>query len=553
MTLRHLTPAPGVAAAVVLLSLALRLQAPAGQPVPDLSEVDVLHYRFELTLFEGEKHFEGRATVTARTLSNAPSSFQLDLIGPPAALRSSGMQVKGIDSQLGSVAFRHAQDVLEVDLPATTIRGDTVSVTIRYSGVPRDGLLIDRNLHGDATIFGDNWPNRARHWLPTVDHPADKATVEFLVSAPSNFRVIANGARVAEADLAGGRRLTHWHSDQPISTKVMVLAAGPFAVRQIISPRGIPTELWVYPQDSARAFALLAPAASITDFFDERIGPFPYAKLAHVQARTRFGGMENASLIFYNENSFRSNRGLEELLAHEIAHQWFGDSVTEHDWPHVWLSEGFATYLEAVYAETQSGPAQLARRMGDARRTVIAYHRTVRQRPVIDTLETDPLSLLTPNAYQKGAWILHMLRNEIGAPAFFETLSSYYGVFRDSVASTDDFRRSAEQTAGRDLRRFFDQWSRRPGFPRIQVQWGYEDEPAKVTFRVRQIQNEGLYAFPLEIDVRTESGGPPFRFSLQIRDSVQTFQFPLPSRPAGMTLDPRTVLLFEGTVMANPH
>ena len=181
-----------------------------------------------------------------------------------------------------------------------------------------------------------------------VDHPYDKATSEFLVTAPAHYQVVSNGLLQEERDLANGRRLTHWKQSVPIASWLNAIGVAEFASHHAGVVKGVPLESWVYPQDRERVASVLeAPARRSVEFYSERVGPFPFEKLANIQAASVNGGMELASAIFYGERSVLGG-DVDSLVAHEVAHQWFGDSVTERDWDDVWLSEGFATYFALI-------------------------------------------------------------------------------------------------------------------------------------------------------------------------------------------------------------
>src|SRR5204862_717351 len=189
------------------------------------------------------------------------------------------------------------------------------------------------------------------------------------------YEVIGNGIKIEESLLSAKQKLTHWHEAVDISTKVMVIGAARFAIQFVGEINNIPVESWVYPQNREEGFHDYAAAKKILDFFINHIGPYSYKKLANVQSKTKYGGMENASNIFYFENSVNGKADHESLLAHEIAHQWFGDSASETDWHHVWLSEGFATYFTNVYNEFTYGEDKRAADMAEDRKQVIAFYK----------------------------------------------------------------------------------------------------------------------------------------------------------------------------------
>ena len=226
---------------------------------------------------------------------------------------------------------------------------------IEYRGTPSDGLIITDNKHGDRTFSADNWPDKTRYWLPTLDHPYDKATCEFLITAPDHYQVIANGLKIEETDLRDGRRMTHWRHSVPISTWLMVIAVGPYAVQYVDQYDGISIETWVYPQDREAGFFDFARARGPLEFFSTHVGPYAYEKLANVQVAAPVGATEASTNMLYNQDFVTGDRSREWVVAHEIAHHWWGNSVTEGDWDDVWLSEGFATYFTLLYLEYSEG------------------------------------------------------------------------------------------------------------------------------------------------------------------------------------------------------
>src|SRR5678815_3934794 len=292
------------------------------------SNIDVIHYKFEIVLSDQSDTIKGRAFVTLQFTDTA-SKFWLNLVS--INRKGKGMvtcQVKENNEVLSSA---HGNDSLQIWVKKSGQKNETRTFEIVYQGIPADGLIISKNRYGDRTFFGDNWPDRAHNWLPCKDEPGDKATFEFLVTAPAQYRVISNGKLEEEKRLADNKKLTHWEEDVSLSTKVMVIGVAKFAVKQYEdSPPSTPVSAWVYPQDSIPGFRNYSVAPAIVKFFSGYIGDYPYNKLANVQSTTIFGGMENASAIFYYEQSAEEDKPMEDLLAHEIAHQWFGDMAVSY-------------------------------------------------------------------------------------------------------------------------------------------------------------------------------------------------------------------------------
>jgi len=256
---------------------------------------DVAHYRFDITLHDNTDEINGEATLLVRF--RAPlDTLRLDL--------SDNMKIHEVTNEKGvSLKFIHQQDLIHIILPQKGLLGGSTTLKITYQGIPEDGLIIGKNKYGDRTFFGDNWPNRAHQWIPCNDHPGDKASVEFIVTAPSHYQVVANGEKIQEYPASEGLKTTHWREKVPLPTKVMVIGAGRFAIENNGQVQGIPSSIWVFPQNRLEGFSDFKPSLIVLDWFSRNIGPFPFSKLAHVQSKTRWGGMENAGAIFYFENA----------------------------------------------------------------------------------------------------------------------------------------------------------------------------------------------------------------------------------------------------------
>jgi len=342
------------------LVIGLVLVAAASSSTPDdyprRIGIDIEHYRFELALADDSDEIAGRATVTVLFTGSGVVDLPLDLTSIASGGR--GMEVLSVMSDGASLDFTHRSDVLNIRLAETGRAGGRVSVTIDYRGVPVAGLQIGPNKYGDRTFFSDNWPNRVHNWLPTVDHVGEKATSEFLVTAPAHYQVVSNGLVLEETDLGNGNRLTHWKQSVPISPWLFVLGVARFAVQQVDDFQGKQIQTWVYAQDRDAGFYDFAvPTKQVLEFYDEYVGPFAYEKLANITSPATGGGMEAASAIMYSDNSVTGERTdrWRNVVIHEIAHQWFGNAVTEADWDDVWLSEGFATYFTLLYREHAYG------------------------------------------------------------------------------------------------------------------------------------------------------------------------------------------------------
>ncbi|MGZ3811255.1 MAG: M1 family aminopeptidase, partial [Mucilaginibacter sp.] len=471
----------------IFLSISANAQSPG-------AVIDIQHYGFSIQLNDKSDTIKGQAEIILRYLKEA-GSFKIDLVKKNES--GKGMLVSGVTENGTNVQFQQDKDAVNITVPAKA--GSEHTYVINYQGVPADGLIISTNKFGHRTFFGDNWPNRGHNWLPCVDDIADKATVDFMITAPDHYQVVANGLKVSEDALPNNLKVTHWKETAPLPTKVMVIGVADFAVDNTGDVKGIPVYTYVFPENKEVGFNGYSVAKEILAYYMDKVGPYAYEKLANVQSKTIFGGMENASAIFYFENSV-GDKGIEELMAHEIAHQWFGDAASEKSFGHLWLSEGFATYMTNVYLEHKYGADTLKARLKEDRRTVLEFEKS-RKTPVVDTgVHSDYMVLLNANSYQKGGWVLHMLRIKLGDDVYWKGIRAYYAKYKNSNANTDDLRAMMEQASGQNLEPFFKQWLRTPGTPHLTITWKYDAAKKAVELSITQKQ-ETLFEFPLEVSV----------------------------------------------------
>ena len=465
--------------------------------------VDVLDYDLTLELPERGNVVRGQALLSVQRTARV-DTLVLDLLR---------LDVDSVTVNGRRTPVRRTPSEIHVPLPVGTDGRFAVRVT--YAGAVEDGLIIRTDPEGRWTGFGDNWPNRGRHWIPSVDHPSDKATVGWTVIAPAERTVVGNGTLTERTPLPDGRVRTRWRESHPIPVYLMVIAAAPLleyslgetACGLASAGRCVPQSVYTAPEQRVMLPGPFAVAGEIVRHFATLVGVFPYERLAHLQSSTRFGGMENATAIFYADALFRTAKMSEGLIAHETAHQWFGDAVTEREWPHVWLSEGFATYFAALWTQHAHGDTAFRAEMERIRTSVLSDEDAVPKRPVIDTAQTELLALLNRNSYEKGGFVLHMLRGQVGDSAFFGALRRYYATYRDGTALTDDLRRLMDETSGQRLDWFFDQWLRRPGFAEVDVTWSHDPSSQQVLLDIRQNDRFGAFRFPLTVELRDAAGG----------------------------------------------
>jgi aminopeptidase N len=450
--------------------------------------------------------------------------------------------------------YDRAPNLLKVLLPRAAQHGDKLNVAVTYHGSPKDGLIFANDRDGKPSVTGDNWPNRVHHWIPSLDHPSAKATVSFTIAAPPRDLVVANGTPLSMTRNGAAPSVWRFEEAKAIPPYCMVIAINEGA--QIMAEDSTVTPLSYYVPQRDRGYAPkgFSAAAPALAFFNETVGPYPYEKLALIVGATRFGGMENSSAIVFTSTLFdlRPNEKMsarfgipsriESLMAHEIAHQWFGDSVTASTWADLWLSEGFATYFAALFIEKYEGEQAFHAYMRGAAERYFAYEKQ-RNAPIHDTQTEDLMKLLNENNYEKGAWVLHMLRKRLGDEAFFSGLRSYYRVHREGTATTEDLRKELEKASGKDLKEFFARWIYDSGHPRYQVLWTTGKRPGSVNVTVNQIQDGAPFLDPLPIEIAVDGG--PIKKTIYPTSKTTTLTISLKGKPTSISLDPDATILKE--------
>jgi len=469
--------------------------------------------------------------------------------GPDEAAPSSlgkGMTVTAVSANGAPLRYEHRDNRLRILLPEPVRAGDRRTVVIAYHGAPADGLQIKRDAAGGRVFYAFNWPNKGRNWLAILDHVSIKAPVSVSVVAPARYQVVSNGVMASQVDLPAGLRRTTWRQVAPLPVWQIALGAAPMATHDLGAAKGVPLSLWLAADNTKADIAAIgAETRSAVEFYSERIGPYPYDKLAQVEAVGGLGALEYASAIFYNSGFI--------AVSHEIAHQWFGDAVTEARWDDVWLSEGFATYLALLHTEHVQGHDAFLRELRRTREGVIRYALAHPADTIVDPPETAEGRVLhnAPLVYSGGALVLHTLRRLVGDDVFWATLRLYYERHRGGHATSEDLRRAAEDVCradkdclakGLDLAGFFDQWLRRGGVAQLKGDWAYDANARAVVVRLDQAKaaGQGGYRFPLAVTVAGRAGDKPFTAVAQVLvDGLRsTVSIPVEGAPDAVALDP---------------
>lgn len=507
-----------------------------------------LDYDIALTLNEPLTEItRARAKVSIYVLKGPLSVVDLDF---------GAMAVDSVLVGDRAARFERAQGRLLVTLPRPANKDERLEIIVSYHGRPADGLILTKDKAGRPSATGDNWPDRVHHWIPCLDHPSAKATVRFTVTAPQRVIVVANGQLRDKKENADKTITWVYSESKPIPAYCMIIAAGEFALLQPPERTRTPLSYYVPQPDRDYAVKGFSAAPPSLDFFSQRVAPYPYEKLALIVAATRFGGMENSSAIvfpgsLFNERTaptmskrFGIRRSLMEVTAHEVAHQWFGDSVTETTWADLWLSEGFATYFAGLFIEHAEGPEEFREYMKRQADTYFVFERE-RRIPLHDTETPELFSLLNGNNYQKGAWVLHMLRGLLGDTVFMRGIRAYYDAHKEGNANTEDLREAMEKASGLDLKEFFTRWVYKSGHPRYEATWSWSQtagEGGTLNLTLNQMQRDEAFLTPLTVEF-VIPGNKTKRELIRPTAKEYVARFTLPTRPAAVRIDPDEFVL----------
>ena len=513
-------------------------------PYPKNPNIDILNYSFELHLNDSNNIIYGVANIKLN-IKPSEKNVRLDLISQNNS--GNGMAVKKVLFNGNEISYSHLNDEININTENVKYSSSDV-ITIKYSGIPITGLIIGPNMHGDRTFFSDNWPNKARNWLPLVDHPYDKSTSEFIIIAPDHYQVISNGLLVEESNLDNNLKKTHWRQSVPISCWLYAIGVAEFAVDYVDYFEGKSIQTWVYKQDRDKGFYdFKVPTKHTLEFFSDYVGPFAYEKLANVQSNSVKGGMESATAIFYSDVSVTGDRSTRwrNVIIHEVAHQWFGNCVTEYDWDDVWLSEGFATYFTLMFREHAYGRDDFVQGLLNAKDRVFDFYEKDKNASIVHDNLKDMKDVLTYSLqYQKGAWVLHMLRNYVGEEAFRKGIRNYYNKYFNSNTTTEEFKAEIENASGLDLDTFFNQWLYNGGNIVLDGAWKYDSKRKQIYVEIDQVQNDGYYfEMPLEIGLVFDDNNLYKIETINLEKSNRRYYISSEYKPINIIIDPNTKLL----------
>lgn len=534
---------------IILYTLPLSVWA---DQYPINNNIDIKHYSFQLHLTDSNDEIIGITQVTVNFKQAGMQNFRLDLINKSSEKKDKGMVVEGVSISNATVKYTHENDALIIYLPKSSVANETITFTIKYHGIPFDGLRIGATKFGDRSFFNENWPNRGRHWLPILDHPSDKATSEFIVTAPDHYKVVSNGLLLEESSLGNNTKFTHWKQSVPVSSWLFVLGVADFAVQYLDDFEGKSIQTWVYSKNREAGFYdFKEPTKKVLAFYTKYVGPYAYEKLANIQTPSVNGGMETSSAIFYGEDlvNGKGDERTRNIVIHEIAHQWFGNAVTESTWDDAWLSEGFATFFTLLFIENEYSEAEYKKGIIKAKKSVFDMTVKMPDFSIIAPRTAEKEAVTTGLTYQKGAWVLHMLRDKMGEQNFQKGIQSYYKKFYNANVTSNDFMVEMEKASGLDLKIFFKQWLYQPVNPKIDATWSYDAKSKKVNINLTQTQlTDFNFDLPIEIGYYTKDSKTPLLLKMNLNKKQLSQSFNVKGIPENIEVDPRNVLLSSNTI-----
>ncbi|TWT74561.1 Aminopeptidase N [Posidoniimonas polymericola] len=506
--------------------------------------IDVLNIKINVTPDFETHTIAGETTLTFKPISRPVDEVILDAVDLRVTSVTASQEIKDWVNDGEHLTILFAAP-LKLDREA--------EVVVKYTAEPDKGLYFrtakDGYPAGDTHLWTQGEPHEARHWFPNFDYPNEKSTSEVICHVPSEMTVLSNGSLVS-TDEADGQKTVHWKQDLPHASYLICLAAGKFA--ELTDQAGdIPLGFYTQPSLAEHAKNSFADTAKIMEFYQQEIGvPYPWAKYYQVTGRDFIaGGMENTTLTVLTERTIYSDetenlRSSRNLDAHEMAHQWFGDYVTCEDWANLWLNEGFATFYTHLYDAHKLGRDEMLYRLyNDATRAILTKDKDTR--PIVYRGYKAAWDQFDFRAYPKGAWVLHMLRSQLGKDLYRQAIKNYLEKHAFTSVTTPDLMAELEDVSGRSLDRFFDQWVYHGGFPVLKVsyKWLPKEGLAKVSVKQTQEVNNDVLLFHLPTKLRFAVDGKNIDHAITVDQKEQDFYVPLPGKPSIVRFDPELTVL----------
>ena len=510
-------------------------------------DYDVKHYRITLTFDLDNKSFRGETRITLSPLKDGFEKCVLD---------AEELKVTEVfDDKNSPLDFQQTDQQITVSLPRSYDYGEELSFSIEYfASNPKQGLYFDDETPDRSRMVSvASWPDRAHHWFPCYDYPHDKATHDTIITVSSSLKALSNGKLVSVEDNTENNTKTFfWQQDLPHSTYLYTLAIGPYAVIED-SLGSLPVNSWVYEKDVENGRWIFEKTPYMIDFFNKIFDyEYPWAKYAQFTTPRVGGGMENTSATGLGESVIHDRRAeqdfsWERIIAHEIAHQWWGNLITLRTWSETWMNESFGTYSDYLYTRFDKGEDEGAVDLLNKKNQYMREANTRYIRPIVFTRYDRPQDNFDSHTYPKGAAVLHMLRFVLGDTPFFKTLSHFLHKHEFQAVDTHDFMVAVKEKTGQNMDWFFDQFIYKPGHPIFDVGYTWNEDSRKIFLKIVQAQDTSkgipIYTIPVVIGIVTPQQKTSEKIWITKKEEV--FEFAAQEKPLLVRFDEGNFLLKE--------
>jgi aminopeptidase N len=518
--------------------------APARQYAPDRS-VQIMHLALDVTPDFKQRKVQATATLRLKPIAKEIREISLDAVD---------LDVHSVSATEKIQAYQVTEEKLVVTFAEAIPPEKEVTVIIVYAAEPSEGLYFRTPemgyMVGDTHLFSQGEEIEARHWYPCLDAPNQRLTSEITCRVPEGMTVVSNGRLVSEdKDPGTGLVVFHWSQEKPHANYLISLVAGYFKKVED-SSNGVPLAFYTPASEIKQAPNSFRHTKDMLAFFEKETGvAYPWNKYFQVCVNDFVaGGMENTSATTLTDQTLFTDateniRDSDGLIAHELAHQWFGDFVTCKDWSHIWLNEGFATYYETLYGEHKDGhDAMLYELYGRAR---MITGMTNDFTPIVRRDFSQPREMFGYLVYPKASWVLHMLRSQLGPDLYRQCIKTYLLRHQLGNVVTDDLRAVVEEVSGRSYDPFFDQWLYHGHFPELDITYSWDEtlKQAKVSIRQTQDTNAGVLLFHLPLPIRFKTTQGIADRLIQVSQKQEDFYFSLDSAPESVRIDPEYTVL----------
>jgi aminopeptidase N len=499
----------------------------------------IRHLALDLELDVPGKSVSGSAVLDVERIDASATELTLDAVG---------FEIQAVE--LFGKKTRHVYDgaSIRIPVPASTRHA---KVRIVYRAVPKRGLYFlapDEHVQNrPRQVWSQCQDEDARHWFPCHDKPHLKMTFDLSVRVPRGWFALSNGELAKRDNKRGAKSWRyHWKMTEPLPSYLVTLVAGEFSEIEAGKAGGVPVTYFVPKGREADGRRSFRRTPEMIEHFGKLLGvPYPWNKYAQIVVSDFiFGGMENTTATTMYEHLLLDERASlditsDDLIAHELAHQWFGDYVTCRDWSHGWLNEGFATFFEHIDLEHKLGKDEYHYALRGDLDAYFAEANGRYRRPIVCQDYEAPIDVFDRHLYQKGGLVLHMLRTMLGDDVFWSSVRGYLKKHARSIVETRDLMRALEEVSGRGLDQFFEQWVYRAGHPDLEVKIEHQDGVLNVGIKQTQkVDKEApCFAFALTLDVVPDKG-KAIRHSHRIEKAAETIALPCPERPSFVVVDP---------------